>query len=1186
MFSRFFIDRPIFASVMSIVITLVGGISFFTLPMAQYPQITPPTIQIDCNYPGANAQIVAENIAAPIEQQVNGVENMMYMASQCTSDGSYTLTVTFHLGVNLDEAQVLVQNRVNLAMPLLPPVVQATGITTRKRSSEILLTISIYSPDHYKIADPELAAFKAAGMPEETLAKLDGLRDQEFGDRPHFLEALAQAIDANELIEWRKLLVEQGNHQRYSQLYLSNYALIHLREEIQRLPGTADVLLFGQRDYSMRIWVDPELLQARSLTPADVVAALQEQNAQVAAGQVGQPPIAKGQQIQITLSTLGRLETVEQFENVIVKKDDQGRVVRIKDIGRVALDPKNQDVTNRFDERPTVGLAVFMLADANALETADQVKALMKQMSQEFPEGVTYEIGYDTTPFIRESVIEVFKTLRDAVILVAIVVLVFLQSWRSAIIPLVAVPVAIIGTFAAMAAVGFSLNNLTLFGLVLAIGIVVDDAIVVVEAVEHYIERGMTPRDATIRAMQEVSGPIVAVGFVLTAVFVPCTFITGIVGQFFRQFALTIAISAIISTINSLTLSPALAALLLRPKHGRRDKVTRGLDFALGWFFHLFERGFRGSERIYTRVVGMSLRVVGIVIFIYGGLVALTMWQYQKLPVGFIPSQDKGYFLASVQLPDSSSVERTLDVMTKIEEIARESGGVKNVNAVAGNSFVLSAYGSNFGSVFIILKGFDVRRDDPKLSGDALLTTLRTRMAKEIPEAQILIFPPPAVSGLGRAGGFKLMIEDRGEVGMRTLQAVTDAIVERGNKQPGLNTLNTVFKTNSPQLFLDIDRKKAESQGVDLGDLFSMLQGYLGSSYANDFNRFGRTWQVVVQADSKFRDQKEDILRLKVRNKDGGMVPFASLASIRETAAPLVVSRYNMYLAAGITGNFAPGVSSGDAIAVAETIADQEMPASMAYEWSELTYLETTGQKVKLPSVLNGFVWSGWLKEHLTSTGMIFIGAVMFVFLVLAALYESWKLPLAVILVVPMCVLGSLTGVDIANQDINIFTQIGFVVLIGLACKNAILIVEFAKLRREEGASRREATLEACHLRYRPILMTSCAFILGVLPLVVATGAGAEMRTALGTAVFSGMIGVTLFGIFLTPVFFFLIDDFRSFVKSSARIALLLLSAGLIVIDVGGTWKPKWNVRHIGFVRRKIGRLAGWSVRWLGALGR
>ena len=1065
-FSRFFIDRPIFASVMSILIILIGSISYFNLPMSQYPQITPPTVQIDCNYPGANAQTVSETIAAPVEQQVNGVENMLYMSSQSTSDGSYTLTVTFQLGMDVNEALVLVQNRVNLAMPQLPDVVRATGITTRKRSSEILLTANVYSP----------------------------------GDV-------------------------------YSQLFLSNYALMHLREELQRLPGISEILLFGQRDYSMRIWLNPELLSARDLTPADVIAALRDQNAQVAAGQVGQQPSAKNQLIQITIDALGRLITPEQFEQVIVKVGTAGQVVRIKDIGSVEMNARSQDVNNRFDHKPTVGIAVFTLPDANALETADLVKATLEQMSKDFPDGIRYEIGYDTTPFIKESVREVFKTLRDAIILVAIVVLVFLKSWRSAIIPLVAVPVAIVGTFAAMNAVGFSLNHLTLFGLVLAIGIVVDDAIVVVEAVEHHIALGLSPREATLKAMSEVSGPILAVGFVLTAVFLPCAFISGVIGQFFRQFALTIAISAIISTFNSLTLSPALAALLLKGKGSRKDRITRVTDFLLGWFFSIFDRGFCISTRLYTRVVARSLRILGLGLIVYIGLIVVTVVLYRRLPTGFIPSQDKGYFIASIQLPDSSSVTRTQDVIRKIETIALETPGVKNVSSVAGNSFLLSAYGSNFGSMFIILKGFDDRRNDPKKSGNALYAVLKRRFEKEIPDAKVNIFPPPAVPNLGRAGGFRLMIEDRGEAGLNTLQVVTDTMVRVGNKQPGLLGLDTVFKTNSPQLYLDIDRRECTNRGVDMGELFADLQGFLGSRYVNDFNRFGHTWQVIVQAEPDYRNQLEDIRRLKVKNQKGTMVPLGALLNVREISSPLVMTRYNMYQAAAITGNFAPGISSGDAIDLTERLCNRELPGTMSFEWSELTYIQkTTG-----------------------NTGMyVFVLSVIFVFLVLAALYESWKLPLAVILVVLMCVLGSLTGVSISHSDINIFTQVGFVVLVGLACKNAILIVEFAKARHEEGLDRRQAVLAACELRLRPILMTSFAFILGVLPLILSSGAGAEMRRTLGTAVFSGMIGVTFFGIFLTPIFFVFIDGINEFrwrwtwIGLPTRRGLDLLSLGFV----------------------------------------
>ncbi|HEY2414129.1 MAG TPA: multidrug efflux RND transporter permease subunit [Pirellulaceae bacterium] len=1037
MFCRFFIDRPIFAAVLSIVITLAGGVAVVNLPLAQYPPITPPTVQVDCSYPGASAQVVSQTVAAPIEQQVNGVENMLYMSSQSTNDGTYTLTVTFKQGMNVNLAQVLVQNRLSLAMPALPDVVRQAGVTTRKRSPDIMMTVSINSPDG-----------------------------------------------------------------RYDQVYLSNYALLHVKDELARLPGVSDVYVFGQRDYSMRIWVDPDKLAARGLAITDVLAALRAQNTQVALGQIGQPPAVSGQVSQYPLTVLGRLTEPEQFEQIVIHTTDDGRMLRVRDIGHVELSARNFDISNRFDGKPTVGLAVFQLPEANALSTADLVKVKMAELAEDFPDGVVYEIGYDTTPFIRESVYEVFKALRDAILLVAIVVLVFLQGWRAAVIPLIAVPVAIVGTFAAMAIAGFSLNNLTLFGLVLAIGIVVDDAIVVVEAVEHHIEHGLAPREAAIRAMDEVSSPVIAVGCVLSAVFIPCAFISGIVGQFFRQFALTIAISTLISTFNSLTLSPALAALLLRPRSGWRDPLTWLCDMVLGWLFWLFNRGLSASTKSYTWIVGRMLRVPLLVLAVYGGLLVLTYWGFLQLPTGFIPLQDKGYMTASLQLPDSASAERTKAVMAQIEKITLETPGVKNVNAVCGNSFTLGAQASNFGSMFIILKNFSERRS-PNLKSDAIIATLRKRYAAEVPEAIVQIAPPPAVSGLGRAGGFKIMVEDRGDNGLVALQEQTDNLVKQANKETGLQGLFTVFKANSPQLFVDVNRDACLSQRVNLGDVFATLQAYLGSRYVNDFNRFGRTWQVVVQADSKFRDEIEDVQRLTVRNATGQMVPLGALASVQPISGPLVLNRYNMYPAAAIQGSVAPGYSTGQANSRLEAVARRELPSSFAFEWTELAFLE----------------------RNSANTGMIVFGfSVVFVFLVLAALYESWALPLAVILVVPMCVLCSIAGVAFNKMDINIFTQVGFVVLIGLACKNAILIVEFAKARYTAGDDIRTATLEACRLRLRPILMTSFAFILGVVPLVWAQGAGAEMRQALGTAVFSGMIGVTLFGIFLTPVFFSVVE--------------------------------------------------------------
>jgi multidrug efflux pump len=1076
-FSRFFIDRPIFASVISIVITMVGGIALYQLPLAPYPLIAPPTVEVACNYPGASAQTVAETIAAPIEQQVNGVEDMLYMNSSSTNDGSYALTVSFKPGVDLNLAQVLVQNRVSLALPLLPELVRRTGVTTRKRSPDILLTISVNSPDG-----------------------------------------------------------------RYDQLYLSNYARLRLLDEISRLRGVSEVRVFGQRDYSMRIWLDPDKLAARNVAVSDVVSAVREQNAEVGLGQLGQQPTAENSVVspninsvnilttggsqsksadaftrtnetinsqppaqhawQLPLHVQGRLQTPDEFGDIIVRTTPDGRTLRIRDLGRVEVAARTIETNNRFNQKPTVGLAIFQLPDANALETADLIKSRMDELAVDFPEGVIWEAGYDTTPFIRESIGEVFKSLRDAVILVSLVVLLFLQGWRPAIIPLIAVPVAIVGTFAAMLAVGFSLNNLTLFGLVLAIGIVVDDAIVVVEAVEQYIERGFSPREAAIRAMDEVTGPVIAVGLVLSAVFIPCAFVSGIVGLFFRQFALTIAISTVISTINSLTLSPALAALLLRPKHGRQDLLTRILNFFLGWLFRLFNRLMGASVNGYVTTTSRLLRVPILVLIVYVGLVGLTYTGFHSLPTGFIPAQDKGYLTGSVQLPDATAAERTLETLAKIERIALDTPGVRSVNSIAGNSFTLGGRASHFCSMFIILENFDQRKT-PETTANAIQESLLKQFAKQIPEATVTLAPPPAVSGVGRAGGMKLMVEDRGDAGLRVLQEQTDNLITVASKNPKLKGLFTGFNVNAPQLYFDVDRDACLSQGISLGEVFGTLQAYLGSRYVNDFNMFGRTWQVVVQADQGFRNHVDDVAKLRVRTNTGRMVPLGSVATVRTIGGPLMVTRYNMYPAAAIIGNVSTGVSSGEGIRILEELATSELPSTMAFEWTELSFLERT---------------SG-------STGMLLFGfSVAFVFLVLAALYESWSLPLAVILVVPMCVLCSIAGVAVAKLDINIFTQIGFVVLIGLACKNAILIVEFAKLRRDEGLDVYESILQACRLRLRPILMTSFAFILGVVPLVVATGAGFEMRRALGTAVFSGMLGVTIFGIFLTPVFFLIVD--------------------------------------------------------------
>ncbi len=1071
MISRFFIDRPIFASVLSIVITLVGGIALFNLPLALYPPISPPNVSVDCFYPGASAQVVAETVAAPIEQQVNGVEGMLYMSSQCTNDGSYNLTVTFKHGMNLNMAQVLVQNRVALAMPLLPDVLKQSGVTTRKRSPDILMSIAINSP---------------GGV--------------------------------------------------FDQLYLSNYANIRLQPELARLPGLSDVMMSGQQDYSMRIWLDPDKLSSRSLTAIDVVRAIREQNQQIATGMIGQPPSQPDQPIEMTISTLGRLAEPEQFGQIIIKRTNDGRIVRLKDVARVELGAKNLNTATRVNYKPSVTILVFQLPDANALETADIVKAKIAELSKDFPPGMQYEIRYDTTPFIRECIGEVYKTLEEGVLLVALVVLLFLQNWRSAVIPLIAVPVAIIGTFAVMAAMGFTLNLLTLFGLVLAIGIVVDDAIVVVEAVEHHMEEGMLPREATIRAMEEVSGPVMAIGLVLSAVFIPCAFISGIVGQFFRQFALTIAASTLISTLNSLTLSPALAAMLLKPVrtgHGAKHAEplprwgvaliggllayyllgpwaaakleARGLvlNESLGWAvslgaaalggglgrlfawpinrvlsvaFGAFNHGFRRLTGGYAWVVKQMLRGALLVLLVYGGLLFLTYRGFMLTPKGFIPSQDMGYFLVNVQLPDAAALERSQAVMNKIERIAHSVKGVRHTQTTTGQSMLLSATGSNYGSMFIMLDNFD-KRTTPDLSGDAIAAVLRKRFAAEIPEAIITVLGAPPLRGVGRAGGFKLMVEDRaGDLlepstgapkkrpiiteapqgdrgdeprlkaaqkkkedlfGLAVLQSQTENLTEQAaaqrdpvTKRPRLVGMTSVFRANVPQLFVDVNRTECMTKQVPVQELFSTLQIFLGSLYVNDFNRFGRTWQVIVQADATFRNMVEDVKRLKVRNSLGKMVPIGSLAQVRDINGPVIITRYNMYTAAPINGSAAPGVSSGEAIALMEKLAKQELPSSMAIEWTELAYLE----------LLAG------------NTAMIVFGfAVVMVFLVLAAQYESWALPLAVILVVPLCLLCSITGVQLAGQDINIFTQIGFVVLVGLACKNAILIVEFAARPAPQG---------------------------------------------------------------------------------------------------------------------------------------
>ncbi len=997
---------------------------------------------------------------------------MMYMSSQSTNDGAYNLIVTFKLGMDSDMAQVLVQNRVSLALPVIPALVQNEGINVKKMSPSTMMIVNLISPDN-----------------------------------------------------------------RYDSIFLSNYATIYIKDELGRLPGVAGITYLGQRDYSLRVWLDPDKLAALNMSAIDVVAAISQQNVQVAAGQIGQQPVPKGQQFQLTINTLGRLTDPEEFADIIIKVGTVGTqttqtstssgqggtatqptqsdqtssptpqatsIVRLRDVARVELGAQQYDQSATLDGRPTVALSVYQLPGSNALQTAQGVYKKMKELKARFPDGLDYEIVYDTTPFIRESVNEVFKTLRDAVILVALVVLVFLQNWRAAIIPLIAVPVAIVGTFAVMAALQFSLNNLTLFGLVLAIGIVVDDAIVVVENVERHLEQGESPREAARKAMDEVTGPVIAIALVLCAVFVPCAFLGGISGQFFRQFAVTIAISMVISAFNSLTLSPALAAILLRPRGMHRDPLTWLLDLVLGWFFKLFNVTFSASTSLYTRLVGNLLRISLITLLIYGGLLGLTYWQFNRAPTGFIPQQDKGYVLLNVQLPDSASVERTQKVMAHIEKMAHEIPGVAHTVGISGQSLILSANAPNLGSMYVMLKDFHDRRGSDQ-TADAVAAVLGERCRREVSEAVVSTFGTPPVDGLGTTGGFKFIVEDRGNLGLETLQQVSDRIVARGNKTPGLQGLFNSSRANTPWLYLEIDRTKCMTLGVLVNDVFNTLQVYLGSFYVNNFNEFGRTWQVNIQADQRFRDRVRDIRQLQVRNNQGQMIRLGTIMDVRDISGPVMVMRYNMYFATAITGNTAPGISSGEGINLMQEIAGKELPRSMAYDWTELTYLQLQAGNVAI---------------------YVFALAVVFVFLVLAAQYESWSLPLAVILVVPMCLLCSISGVELGRLEVNIFTQIGFVVLVGLASKNAILVVEFAKQQHLQGKSRREATLVASRLRLRPILMTSFAFIFGVIPLVIAQGAGAEMRRALGLAVFSGMLGVTLFGIFLTPVFFYVIQWF------------------------------------------------------------
>jgi multidrug efflux pump len=1134
MLSHFFIDRPIFATVLSIVIVIVGGVAVIGLPIAQYPEVAPPVVQVSATYPGANAKTVADIVAIPIEQEVNGVERMLYMSSRSTNDGQMLLDVTFEVGTNLDMAQVLVQNRVAIAEAKLPDEVKRLGVTTKKKSPAILMCVNLVSPD-----------------------------------------------------------------QSRDQLYLSNYALREIKDELARVAGVGDVSFLGPRDFSLRIWLDPAKLAGKGLTAGEVIKAVAEQNTQVAAGRLGQPPVPAGSNLayQLTINTQGRLVDEEQFGNIVVKSGAQGQNVLLRSLVRdttygkdgtelekgIELGAKNYDVNSYLDGKPAVTMAVFQLPGSNALKTAEAIRGKMQKLSERFPAGVEYQVHYDTTVFVDESIHEVFKTLLEAFVLVFIVVLVFLQDWRATVVPMIAVPVSLIGTFAVMGMLGFSLNNLSLFGLVLAIGIVVDDAIVVVENVERYLAMGVNSREAARKAMTEVAGPVIAISLVLCAVFVPTAFMAGISGEFFKQFALTIAASTVISAFNSLTLSPALCALLFAGHgaehgaaahgHGEKQALPRwgtmaifaivGYAFltpmigpllgaesaaghgaeaaahsssssdwiaaalgvvagaAIGWAVfaplnHVLAVLFAGFNRVfdviiagYGKLVAGVLRVSAVLLLIYAGLMGLTLMGFKAVPVGFIPDQDKGYLVVNVQLPDGATLERCDAVMQRLSQIARDAKqipGVSHTIDLAGYSILLSTNISNVGGMFVILEPFEHRKGDPQRSAPVVAAKLRQAFA-DIRGAKVAVFGAPAIDGLGSTGGFKMQVQDLRGAGLRALQGSVQTLADEGNSNPRLVGLFSSFSVDQPQLFVEIDREKLKSQKVSLDDVNLALQANLGSLYINDFTKFNRNWQVNVQAEPRSRLRREDIGRLEVRSANGNNVPLNTLIKVRDDSGPAVVNRYNSYPSAEINGNPAPGVSSGEAITLMNGLAKKWLPDAMGSEWTEITLQQIIAEKDVL-------------------TKLAFPLAVVFVFLVLSAQYESWSLPMSIILIVPMCLLASIAGIWLVGMDNNIFTQIGLVVLIGLAAKNAILIVEFAKQRQDHGLSRFDATVEACRLRLRPILMTSFAFILGVVPLVLAKGAGAEMRTALGVAVFSGMLGVTIFGLVFTPVFYSVIMRF------------------------------------------------------------
>ncbi|MBP2235816.1 multidrug efflux pump [Sinorhizobium kostiense] len=1034
-FSRFFVDRPVFAGVLSVLIFVAGLIGMTGLPISEYPEVVPPQIVVRAQYPGANPAVIAETVATPLEEQINGVEGMLYMQSQATADGLMTLTVTFELGTDPDQAQQLIQNRVSQAEPRLPEEVRRLGVTTVKSSPDLTLVVHLLSPNG-----------------------------------------------------------------QYDINYLRNYGVLNVKDRLARVEGVGQVQIFGGGDYSMRVWIDPEKAAERGLAASDVANAIRGQNVQAAAGVIGASPSVAGLDLQLSVNAQGRLRTPEEFAGIVVKSGDNGEITRLGDVARVEMGAADYSLRSLLDNKAAVGMGVFQAPGSNAIQISENVHKVMAELKQTMPEGVDYEIVYDTTQFVRASIESVVHTLLEAIALVVLVVIVFLQTWRASIIPLVAVPVSIVGTFAVMYVFGFSINALSLFGLVLAIGIVVDDAIVVVENVERNIAQGLSPVQATYRAMQEVSGPIIAIALVLVAVFVPLAFITGLTGQFYRQFALTIAISTVISAFNSLTLSPALAALLLKDHHAPKDLLTRVMDKLFGWFFRGFNRFFGRSSEAYGRGVGGILTRKSLIMGLYVILLGVTFVLFRAVPGGFVPAQDKQYLIGFAQLPDAATLDRTEDVIRRMSDIAMKHPGIEHAIAFPGLSINGFTNSSNSGIVFVSLKPFE-ERTTPELSGGAIAMQLNQQFGA-IQDAFIAMFPPPPVQGLGTTGGFKLQIEDRNGLGYRALDDAAKAFLGKAMQAPELAGLYSSYQINVPQLYADLDRTKARQLGVAVTDVFETLQIYLGSLYVNDFNAFGRTYSVRVQADASHRSHADDIGKLKVRSASGEMIPLSALLKVEQTVGAERAIRYNGFLAADINGGPAPGFSSGQAQAAIERIAAETLPPGISFEWTDLTYQQ----------ILAG-----------NSGVLIFPLALLLVYLVLAAQYESLMLPIAIILIVPMGIMAALTGVWLTGGDNNVFTQIGLIVLVGLSAKNAILIVEFARELELSGRSAVSAAIEASRLRLRPILMTSMAFIMGVVPLVTSTGAGAEMRSAMGIAVFAGMIGVTAFGIFMTPVFYVLI---------------------------------------------------------------